>query len=151
MEFRLIDNDRESYMNVLLIADPNEEVVMKYLDEGVLIGMFEEDKCIGISHYKVIDPSTAEIMNIGIVLDHQGRGWGKVLLDYTVDYAQDNGIGTLVLGTGNSSIGNIAFYQKSGFEMTEIWQNYFVDNYNEEIFENDIMCKHMIRFEKVLK
>ena len=40
-----------------------------------------------------------------------------------------------------------AFYQKLGFNMTEIRRDYFTQNYPEPIWENGIQCKHMIMFE----
>lgn len=56
----------------------------------------------------------------------------------------------VTLGTGNSSINQLAFYQKLGFRITRIRKNYFVDHYSEAIFENDIQCVDLIILEKVL-
>lgn len=55
------------------------------------------------------------------------------------------------LGTGNSSIDNLAFYQKMGFEMTALWLNYFAEQgYDSDLMEDGIACKHMLRFEYLL-
>ena len=45
----------------------------------------------------------------------------------------------------NISTMQFALYQKMGFEIQEIWKNYFVNNYPEAIFEHGIQCKDMIR------
>jgi ribosomal protein S18 acetylase RimI-like enzyme len=52
---------------------------------------------------------------------------------------------TLEVGTGNSSIGQLALYQKCGFRITGIDYNYFIRHYDEPIFENGIPCRDMIR------
>jgi len=39
-------------------------------------------------------------------------------------------------------------YQKLGFRMGHIKQNYFVDNYDEKIIENKIECLDMVMLYK---
>lgn len=51
---------------------------------------------------------------------------------------EDPDISSIVLGIGNFIIGNIIFCQKNGFDLQEIWRNYFIDNYDEEIYESGI-------------
>ena len=36
-------------------------------------------------------------------------------------------------------------YQKAGFRITGVIPNFFKDNYDEEIIENGIPCRDMIR------
>ena len=48
------------------------------------------------------------------------------------------------LGTGNSSIRNLAFYQKVGFRFQSVLRDFFVEYYEEPIFENGIPCKDMV-------
>lgn len=79
-----------------------------------------------------------------------GKGIGKKLLANAFKYAKDEGYKEIEVGTGNSSIGQIALYQKMGFRMYEIDIGFFDRNYNEKISENGILCRDMIRFTKVL-
>ena len=55
----------------------------------------------------------------------------------------------MIVGTANSSIDNIAFYQKLGFRMAEIKRDFF-KAYPTPIFENGIRALDMIVFEKEL-
>lgn len=55
----------------------------------------------------------------------------------------------MIVGTANSSIGNLAFYQKVGFRITEVKKDFF-SKYPEPIFENGIQALDMIMFEKNL-
>ena len=83
-------------------------------------------------------------MNIAIKEEVQGRGWGKVLLNFAIEEAKKRKAKDLWIATGNSSIGQLALYQKMGFEMADIRWNHFIDNYPEAIWENGIQCKHML-------
>jgi len=54
------------------------------------------------------------------------------------------------VGTGNSSTQNIKFYEKNGFDITHTIKNFFIDNYDEPIYENGVQCEHMIMMRKQL-
>lgn len=54
------------------------------------------------------------------------------------------------IGTGNSSIAPLILCQKCGFRITGIDRDFFIRHYSEEIFENGIQCKDMIRLSKDL-
>lgn len=61
-----------------------------------------------------------------------------------------NGYKTIEIGTGNSSIGQLVLYQKCGFRITGVDIDFFVRHYQEEIFENGIQCRDMIRLSQDL-
>ncbi len=149
MKIKVIEGDREIYRDLMMIADPAAKSIDEYIHIGTLIGIFDKETCIGICHYSDFEDNKASINNVSLSEGYQGKGIGTKLLKYTVEHIFTKGFDSIVLGTGNSSIRNIAFYQKNGFDLTELWYNYFIDNFDEEIFENGIQCKHMLRFECV--
>jgi hypothetical protein len=67
-----------------------------------------------------------------------------------VHRAKRNGYKTIEVGTGNSSIGQLALYQKCGFRITGIDRDFFIRHYEEDIFENDIQCRDMVRLSQDL-
>jgi len=81
----------------------------------------------------------------------QGKEYGKALLRYGTKVSQESGYKNLIVGTGNSSIGQLTLYQKEGFEINRIEKNFFIKNYSEPIFENGTQRKHMVILEKNLK
>lgn len=147
MQFKKICEKRERLLDLLLIADPEVEVVLNYMNRGTMIGLYSEKEYIGVIHFEEIEKNIVEINNIGIIESYRGKGIGKIILQYAISYIRSQGYSSIVLGTGNSSISNIAFYQKCGFNLVELWSNYFLENYTDPIFEDDIQCKHMLRFE----
>jgi ribosomal protein S18 acetylase RimI-like enzyme len=97
-----------------------------------------------------LSPTTLEIKNIAIAEPYQGKGYGKQLLKFAANIAREFRCQQLVIGTGNSSIGQLALYQKVGFDLIRIERNFFTNHYAEPIFENGIQCKHLLVLEKKL-
>ena len=52
--------------------------------------------------------------------------------------------------TGNSSISQLAFYQKAGFRIIEIIPDYFTIHYEEPIIEDGIPCLDQLKLSIIL-
>jgi hypothetical protein len=59
-------------------------------------------------------------------------------------YARSSGAGCVTVGTGNSSVGPLMFYQRNGFRITGIEQDFF-KAYDPPIFEDGVRCLDLIR------
>jgi ribosomal protein S18 acetylase RimI-like enzyme len=132
-------------MDLLLMADPSSKSVDDYIAGGICWGAYEGENLSGACIMLPTRPKTAEIVNLAVYEHAQGRGIGKSLLKHTIQYARNSGFCTLEIGTGNSSIQQLALYQKNGFRITGIDFDYFTRNYSFEISENGIVCRDMIR------
>jgi ribosomal protein S18 acetylase RimI-like enzyme len=86
-----------------------------------------------------------EIMELAIAPELHGQGLGKQLVAWLVEEAQRRGKRQMLVGTANSSIENIAFYQKCGFRMDQIRRDYF-RYYHEPRYENGIQVRDMLVF-----
>ncbi|HVI47517.1 MAG TPA: GNAT family N-acetyltransferase [Chitinophaga sp.] len=133
-------------MSLLLDADPLEEKIHTYLQDALVLKLYLDDQLTGIS-VTGIQNNIAEIYNISITATHQRKGWGQQLITATIEKCRQLRCQTVMIGTGNSSIGQLYLYQKMGFDITGIIPNYFTDNYPEPIIENGIPCRHMIRLQ----
>ncbi|AXO97711.1 GNAT family acetyltransferase [Bacillus cereus Rock3-42] len=131
--------------SLLLLADPSEQQIGAYVRRGVTYVAKQDDNVIGV--YVILETrlKTMEIMNIAVVEHLQGKGIGKKLLEHAVETAKENGMSKLEVGTGNSSVSQLALYQKCGFRIFSIDFDYFSKHYEEEIIENGIVCRDMIR------
>ena len=132
-------------MSLLLLADPSEEQVMSYVLKGECYVAVEAGEVVGVYVLLQKDEHTAEIMNVAVAEPRQGKGLGKKLILHALEVAKSLGMKKVEIGTGNSSIGQLALYEKCGFQMTSIIENYFIDNYPDPIFENGIQCRDMVR------
>ncbi len=57
---------------------------------------------------------------------------------------------TIEIGTGNSSIGQLALYQKCGFRIIGVDMDFFVKHYPAQIFENGIQYRDTVRLSQDL-
>lgn len=135
-------------IELLLTADPSEESIHHYLARGEVYAAMENGLTIGVCVLLPTRPLTLEIINIAVEQEWQNKGVGKRLLEAAHTIAKEEGYHTLEVGTGNSSIGQLAFYQKAGFRIVGVDQNYFTRHYKEPIFEKGIQCIEMIRLSK---
>ncbi|EMA6341912.1 GNAT family N-acetyltransferase [Bacillus cytotoxicus] len=131
--------------SLLLLADPSEQQIDSYIKRGCMYVAKDEENVIGVYVLLETRPYTMEIMNLAVVDELQGRGIGKQLLYHAIQTAKEYHMHTLEIGTGNSSVSQLALYQKCGFRIVSIDFDYFSKHYEEEIIENGIVCRDMIR------
>lgn len=138
-------------LNLLLLADPSEEQVMKYASTGeCYVAVTNDEEIVGVYVLIQLDERTAEIMNVAVSEHMQGKGLGKRLVLHALNVAKSKGMSKVEIGTGNSSIGQLALYQKCGFRITGIIEDFFIQNYPEPIFENGIQCRDMVRLTYII-
>ncbi len=83
-------------------------------------------------------------MSIAVHPDHQKSGIGATLLKWIIDFYGRAGASRLEVGTGTFGY-QLAFYQRQGFRVTGIDRDFFVENYDEPIFEDGIRLVDMLR------
>lgn len=145
------NSNRDIPFRLLELADPSRIQIDEYLKTGTCYVAKTNSKIVGVIVLDRIDSTSIEIKNIAVDESEQGKGFGKALLRYSEIVSRKLGFDKLVIGTGNSSLNQLALYQKEGFEMCEIQKDFFINNYSEPIFENGIQCKHRVILEKKLK
>lgn len=91
------------------------------------------------------EPDESELVYIGIAAGRRGQGLGRVLVAALLDEARRRGARAVIVGTANSSLDNIAFYQKCGFRMASIRRGFF-DYLPRPVFEDGIRMRDMIVF-----
>ena len=150
MEIRRLEKCEKVPMELLLLADPSKSIVEDYLAKGECFVAESNEQIIGVYVLLPTRPKTVEIVNVAVAEEHQGKGIGKLLIGDAIRVARTKGYKTIEIGTGNSSIGQLALYQKCGFRIVSVDHNYFIKHYSEEIYENGIQCIDMIRLSKEL-
>lgn len=137
-------------MELLILADPSEKLIQQYIERGECYVGEEKEEIVGVFVLLPTRPETVELVNIAIAEKHQGKGFGKALTKEAIIKAKEQGYKVIEVGTGNSSIEQLALYQKCGFRITGVDINFFPIHYEEEIIENGITCVDMIRLTKLL-
>ena len=146
-QVKRIEN-KEDYMDLLLEADPSKASIIKYLQDSDVYGLKLNDEIISLAVILHIDKNTLELKNLVTKSEYRNKGYAKRLLkrlcgNYKQKYSK------MLVGTTEN---NIPFYVKQGFDKYEkTIKNYFVDNYNEEIWDGDLHCTDMYYYSKDLK
>ena len=147
MQVKKIEN-KEDYIDLLLEADPSRDMIYKYLNDSDVYALKKEDELISIAVILHIDRKTLELKNIVTKENYRNKGYAKTLLkslcgNYKQKYDR------MLVGVAEN---NIPFYVKQGFDKYEkTIKNYFIDNYNEEIKDGDLICTDLIYYSKDLK
>lgn len=150
MDIRLLSDKEKPPIDLLLSADPSLPLVMEYLEKGDCFVAESEKQVIGVYVLLATEPETVELVNVAVAEKYQSRGIGKLLVKDAIEKAKTKGFKTIEVGTGNSSIGQLALYQKCGFRITGVDKDFFIRNYEEEIYENGIQCQDMLRLAQEL-
>ncbi len=144
LTIRIINKTEQIPYELLLLSDDTIEALNKNLDKGELFIAETNDKIIAAFILKVIENDTIEIKNIAVLETHQGKGIGTILLNYIISNSMQRDFRSLIAGTCDLCHKEIEFYKKSGFEISGIRKNFFIDNYREPIYENGKQIKDMI-------
>ncbi len=147
MRIDKITENKKQFLELLLEADEQENMIDKYLPNGDLFALYDgnlKTVCVVIPK----DCETCELKNIATYKKYQGKGYAKALIRYITDfYKKDYRI--MLVGTGETP-GILSFYAKCGFEKSHRLKNFFIDNYDHPMFDGDIQLIDMIYLKKVL-
>ena len=137
--------NKEQYMDLLLEADPSKDMINDYLRDGELFVLTYKDDVACVAVVIRIDDETIELKNIATKEIYRGQGYGKKMLKYLADNYKTR-YKKMIIGTTEN---NIPFYVKQGFDKYEkTVKNYFIDNYNEEIWDGDLLLTDMYYYSK---
>jgi len=147
MRIEKITHNKKQYLDLLLLADEQEDMIDKYLENGDMFALFDDDLktiCVVVA----IDSETCELKNIATYPKYQGKGYAKALIKFISDFYKDK-YKTMLVGTGEvPSI--LSFYESCGFEKSHCIKNFFTDNYNHIMFEEGIQLIDMVYLKKKL-
>ncbi|WP_048173901.1 GNAT family N-acetyltransferase [Methanosarcina siciliae] len=145
MNFKIVVDNKKQFLDLLLLADEQEDMINKYLDRGDLFALYDGDlKSICVVTCE--DDGIYELKNIATYNKYQGQGYGKKLVEYIFEYYKGK-CKTMFVGTGDSPF-TISFYKHCGFVISHRVNNFFTDNYDHPIFECNKQLVDMIYLKK---
>lgn len=145
MEIRKILDHKKQYLDLLLLADEQEDMIDRYLERGEMFALYDDDlKSICVITRE--DETTYEIKNIATVPKFQGQGYGKRLIEFVCDHYKDQ-CKTLLVGTGDSPL-ILPFYEHCGFVPSHRVENFFTEHYDHPIFEGGVQLIDMVYLRK---
>jgi GNAT superfamily N-acetyltransferase len=147
MKIEKITSNKKRFLDLLLLADEQENMIDKYLETGDMFALYDDD-LKSICVITQIDKDTCELKNIATYEKYQGKGYGKTLIKFVSDFYK-NDYKTMLVGTGEVPA-ILSFYENCGFEKSHRVKNFFIDNYSKPIFEEGIQLVDMVYLKKEL-
>jgi GNAT superfamily N-acetyltransferase len=147
MKIEKVNENKKRFLDLLLLADEQEDMIDKYLPNGDLFALYDDDLksvCVVSS----IDSETCELKNIATYEQYQGQGYGRALIHFISDFYKTD-YKTMLVGTGETPA-ILRFYESCGFELSHRIENFFTDNYDHPMFEDGIQLVDMIYLKKGL-
>ena len=140
--------DKEQYMSLLLKADPNEKLIRQYLMDSDLFVLTYKNEVACVAVVAEVDDDMCELKNIATEEKYRGKGYAKKMLKYLADNYKTR-YRKMTVGTTEN---NIPFYVKQGFDKYEkTIKNFFIDNYENELWDGNLHCIDMYYYSKDLK
>lgn len=140
-----LNSNTDAPMDLLLLADPSEELVKGYLEKGICYTAQYNGETVGVALIIETKPGIMEVINLAVKEDYQNNGIGKQLLLYVIEEIKKGDTKTIEIGTGNPGVVQMLLYQKCGFRIVDIDFDFFRRTHPEPIYENGIECRDMIR------
>ncbi len=82
--------------------------------KDILLGCFDEDKLEGCCLLTEIEPGTVKLRQMAVLDGLQGKGIGRVLMNFAENIARDAGYKKLTMHARKSALG---FYEKLGYSI----------------------------------
>lgn len=140
MRIRQIKEGKKEYLELLLLADEQEDMIDRYLSRGEMFVL--EDN--GVKAECVVTKEGEglyEIKNLAVCPMCQRKGYARTLIQFLFQHYTD--CETMIVGTGDSIL-TIPFYKKCGFQEFKRVKNFFTDHYDHPIFEGGKQLVDMV-------
>lgn len=136
-------------MEMLLLADPQESMIDRYLDQGEMYVLCDQGRAVTAAVVADLGGGKCELKNLSTIPEEQRKGYGRYMIHFLCEHYSGR-YDLMYVGTGNSP-DTLGFYHACGFVNSHIVANFFVDNYEEPIYENGIRLTDMIYLKKKLE
>jgi GNAT superfamily N-acetyltransferase len=147
MKIEKITENKKQFLDLLLLADEQENMIDRYLPNGDLFALYD-DELKSVCVVVPVNKEICELKNIATNEKHQGKGYGSALINFISDFYK-NDYKTMLVGTGETPA-ILSFYESCGFEKSHRVKNFFTDNYDHPMFDGNIQLVDMIYLKKDL-
>lgn len=123
-----ISNIDDPLILSIKIFNPSKEKTLKYhnkedwlnkiKDKGILISVYDDDKCIAFAICYKTNSDTLHIWNVGVLDEYRGLGIWRETYNRIIDYAIKQGFKKITLNTYKDKFPNMyAFVKKESFDL----------------------------------
>lgn len=132
---------------LLLLADETVEAINQYIFSSDIYTLNNGIQDIAVMALHENSETELELKNIAVIDSFRNNGIGSILIDQAKEIARLNRYSSLLVGTSDTGIQQIGFYEKNGFVKKEIRKDFFIKNYPFPVYENGMQMRDMIVLE----
>jgi GNAT superfamily N-acetyltransferase len=139
MPLKIIDHNSKEYRQMV---DLRRQILRKPLGlefsaedldsekDDILIAAYEDDDMLGCCILTQINPTTVRLRQMAVKAGLQGKGIGRVLMQFAENIARDRGFKKLCMHSRKTAAG---FYERLGYSITgEEFTEVTIPHYNME-------------------
>ena len=145
--FQTITTGKKRYLPLLLLADPCEAMIDRYLEAGEMHVIKAGNAAVCEAVVLPLSETSCELKNIATDPQFQGQGHATRLVE-TLFKLYAARFQTMYVGTTPTGA---TFYARFGFEPSHTVVGFFADNYPKPIYENGERLTDMLYFKKELR
>ncbi len=147
MDMIEIREHKKRYLDLLLLADEQEDMIDRYLERGTMYAL--EDG--GVQAVCVVTDEgdgVLELKNLAVRPESQRRGYGRRLIEFLAETYRGR-FRLLQVGTGDSPL-TVPFYERCGFQRSHILPDFFTEHYDHPIYEGGVLLRDMVYLRREL-
>lgn len=140
MNIGKVTGNKKQYLDLLLLADEQEDMIDRYLYRGDMF-VLEDGGVVAECVVTKESGGVYELKNIAVLPEYRRKGYGRRLTEYVFAYYPDCDV--MFVGTGDCPSA-LAFYRSCGFSESHRVENFFTDNYDRPMFEDGVQLVDMV-------
>ncbi len=132
----------------MLLADESESMILKYLYQGTMFALYDQQHLKTLCILTPYDHQTIEIKNLVTIPQARKQGYATTMINDLSKKYQDK-YHYMIVGTGDSPLTR-PFYETLGFSYDHRIPDFFIKHYDHLIYESGVLLKDMIYLKKSL-
>lgn len=133
---RVSEEQKRSHMALLLLADPDERMIARYLSASEMYAASEGARTVCVACVLQLDEHTVELKNLATDPACEGKGYASRMIRHLF-YVYGGRFSSILVGTSDEMLG---FYERFGFVYSHTCRGFFTQ-YAEPIYENGrLLC-----------
>jgi GNAT superfamily N-acetyltransferase len=154
MQIDRYDDDRALLLPSFMLADDSSAQIASYISRGEVLVARDGERVIG--HLQIVetgDGGVFELKSMAVTEQRQREGIGARLVESALAYCRARKGRRLIVSTAAADTGNLRFYQRQGFRMSEIVRDAFTpsNGYREGMMVDGIPLRDQVFLDFVLR
>jgi len=145
---RLVNDSKKRFLDLLLLADEQENMIDCYLERGDLFVMYEDGSPVTVCVVTDEGDGVFEVQNLAVRPDRQRHGYGQQMLRHVEAHYRGRAR-SLLVGTGDSPM-TVPFYEACGFVFDHRVPRGIADAYDHPIIEAGVQLIDKVYLRKAM-